>query len=370
MKKIALGLVLFLLAAISQATTINVYSQGDYVANPKANTVTVLTAQAVSIQDPAVYGAQTIYWFDFTHFSSPSSQDSSLEQISVNKIESTPVTFQGVSYTLLDVTRATIPKSHLARNVNALQFTLSSATMSPTPTATNSPTNSPTNTPTNTPTNSATLTPSPTGTLTFTLTATLTPTNSPTNTPTLTPTNTPTNTPTVTKTKTPNPNQTATATFTPNATSTQIIPFYSPNINSNRYASDYYLFNPGFGFDGLLAPNGALLSSDGSGNTSLIMSPAGLVTLRSGANFNKLILGSDGSTILNSTNGAPTTIDSAAALYLNPTAGTVVDAFSSTVNAQQFNGGASNSVTWVASAGQTAVFRGHVLYSINSTPVP
>ncbi|HVZ80298.1 MAG TPA: hypothetical protein VHE12_05770 [bacterium] len=147
------------------AANIDVASYGDYAANPYVSSVTVLTSQAASIVNPSVGGPQTIYWFDKGHFpDGPNNADSSLEQVVVTAIVSTPVTIQGVSYKRLTVTRAHNPKAHHFNQTNILRFSSTVATQTPTSTPTLTPTRTPTATPTRTPTATPTSTPSVTPT--------------------------------------------------------------------------------------------------------------------------------------------------------------------------------------------------------------
>ena len=229
MKRFFLLAGLFFLATLTQASTINVYSYGDYGTNPYAGTVTVLTQQAVSILNPSTYGAQQVYWFNYGQFpAGPNSQDTSLELISVNSINATPVTIGAVSYTILNYTPVTARKYHSINQINALQFTISGlVTATDTNTVTQTATN--TVTPTSTFTKTSTFTATNTATPTATITGTI---NTPTftSTATNTITNTSSATPTPTKTVTPTPTKTNTATLTPTVTLTPIVS-YTPTIN-------------------------------------------------------------------------------------------------------------------------------------------
>jgi hypothetical protein len=156
MRKMLLAVLLFLAAALSQAQTINVYSYGDYPPAHLSNAITVLTSQAVSILSPTTYGPQAVYWYDEGEFpAGPNSQDSSLELVTLTALQSGTVTISGMSYTLLTVTRAAIPKAHKINHINALQFStsLSTATVTLTPTITQTPTITPTPVPTSVPSN-------------------------------------------------------------------------------------------------------------------------------------------------------------------------------------------------------------------------
>jgi hypothetical protein len=265
----------------AQSSTILVDSYGDYSARPDSDAITVLTSQATSILNPTTYGPQLVPWFNNSFYTGPSAQDPSLEYITLTSIGST-LSIGGVSYTLLNVTRAVNPKAHSIRYVNAIQFTTSLLTSTPTNTATNTCTNTPTPTCTNTPTNTKTSTPSPTWTNTvtpapswtpangnqftptFTNTCTSTATSTATNTctasPTVTPTYTTTNTATNTCTGTPTP--LGWLTFTPTPGSGAGFLTYRQNGNANIYSSAVsYLSNllglpPGFSILGT-GTNGA-----------------------------------------------------------------------------------------------------------------
>jgi len=255
---------MFASADLLRAATINVYSSGDYSAYPGSTSITVTGSSIGSIPDPATYGLQGVYWFDYSDYDGPDDGDSSLEYITVTA-KSATVTIAGTASVILTATRLQ-PKQHSHRYMNAIQFTTGQATITPTGTPTNTPTftNTPTNTPTNTVIASATktqtcapswtpacgnqYTATPTNTATYT--ATNTPTNTGTNTATNTTTNTPTktgtatNTTTRTATNTPPGTRTWTPTFTPSSTRTNTP---NPSITSTPQLNTHYVMSDSSG---------------------------------------------------------------------------------------------------------------------------
>lgn len=204
-----------------------------------------------------------------------------------------------------------------------------------------------------------------------------TPTKTPTSTPTKTATRTPTNTPTLTPTKTPTNTRTytPTATGTPTPNGTEVVPIMNP-ISHQLYTSNFKV--------DWTSPNGGQLSTTAVNTNDWTLGLTAGLNLRS-TDQTQVIAENDldliGFNIIKIQTF--TALDAGVAWtysglsHIAPAgsfsrevtlASKVYEWTNATATPTQLITSA-NAVTWVAASGQTAVFWGGVLQTINSTPV-